>query len=331
MEKIQDQIKVIRSLINGYKKSQIIISAEQLGIFDKLSDKGYSSSELSSCLKLDPDRLLPILSALVNFSILIKKKDTYCLNEKFSLLNKNNPASQLGYIRHARGVMLKWTGLTECVKNQAISQNNFHDITGNDQIATYSFMEAMHANALPQANYLSSNFDFESHKILDIGAGTGVYSTSVGKKYLKSHGVLIDLPSVVKITKEYIQKESLEDRFKTIACDYNLSIPEDIFDDVFAFAIIHQENVKTLNSLLNSIYEVLKTNGRLFLTSFFLDDNLTKPDFSVMFAVEMLTMTSTGKTYTHTEINDILLECNFKNIHRVNEIPGPATLYVAEK
>lgn len=78
-------------------------------------------------------------------------------------------------------------------------------------------------------------------------------------------------------------------------------------------------------------YSVLKPNGRLFLTSFFLNDDKIGPEFSVQFAIEMLVNTKNGKVYTHSEIKDLLKESNFSKMERIDEIPGPATLYIAKK
>lgn len=38
-----------------------------------------------------------------------------------------------------------------------------------------------------------------------------------------------------------------------------------------------------------------------------------------------------GKTLTHNEIQDLIKKSEFKEIERVDEIPGPATLYIAKK
>ena len=83
--------------------------------------------------------------------------------------------------------------------------------------------------------------------------------------------------------------------------------------------------------MLDNIYKVLKPNGRLFLTSFFLNEDKISPEYSVQFAIEMLINTEKGKAYTHNEIQDLIKKSQFKKIERVDEIPGPATLYIAKK
>ena len=109
------------------------------------------------------------------------------------------------------------------------------------------------------------------------------------------------------------------------------TFPTENYEDVFLFAVIHQEPENNVKKLLENIYTVLKPNGGLFLTSFFLNEDKISPEFSVQFAIEMLINTEKGKAYTHNEIQKLINKSNFKEIERVDEIPGPATLYIAKK
>lgn len=49
-------------------------------------------------------------------------------------------------------------------------------------------MQGMSANAIPQANFIAENYDFDNHNILDIGAGAGTYLITVAKKYKSVNG-----------------------------------------------------------------------------------------------------------------------------------------------
>ncbi|MBR3720990.1 MAG: hypothetical protein IKN09_04560, partial [Clostridia bacterium] len=80
------------------------------------------------------------------------------------------------------------------------------------------------------------------------------------------------------------------------------------------------EPIENVRKLLDNIYNALKPNGRLFLTSFFLNDDKISPEFSVQFAIEMLVNSKEGKVYTHSEINSLLQESKFSQIERIGEV-----------
>ena len=192
-------------------------------------------------------------------------------------------------------------------------------------------MQGMNANAINPSKFIAENYDFDNHKILDVAAGAGTYSITVAKKYENVTAKMIDLPEMVKIQNKRIHQEGLEDRLTSETYDYNINFPTGNYDDVFLFAVVHQEPEEQVRKLLDNIYHVLKPNGRLFLTSFFLNEDKISPEYSVQFAIEMLINTEKGKAYTHNEIQSLIKKSQFKEIERVDEIPGPATLYIAKK
>ena len=113
---------------------------------------------------------------------------------------------------------------------------------------------------------------------------------------------MIDLPQISKIQNSNIEKENLMNRLVSISCDYNNDFLQEKYDDVFLFAVVHQEPIENVRKLLDNIYNALKPNGRLFLTSFFLNDDKISPEFSVQFAIEMRVNSKEGKKDMYSSI-----------------------------
>ena len=177
-------------------------------------------------------------------------------------------------------------------------------------------------------NYISK-FDLNK-KILDIGAGAGTYLINVAKNDNTVTGKMLDLPAMSKLQNDRIKENNLQNRLVSEECDYNSNFPIEKYDDVFLFAVVHQEHEENLKKLINNIYEILNPKGRLFLTSFFLNEDKISPKFAVQFAVEMIASSNDGKVYTFNEIEKIL-KTRFDNLQKIEDIPGPATLYIATK
>lgn len=325
---IKDQIASFKKMINGYKLTYIIIVAKKIGIFNNLNERSISLKELSYKLDIHESRLEPILNILVLNKIISKDDSGYYLDVYKDILLENSNYNQLGYIDLASSLIDKYQNIDQSLKNKNIAINNFRKLTEKE---AKSFMNGMEANAKPQARYIVENYNFNNHKILDIGAGSGTYLIEVAKTYDSVIGKMIDLPEIVKLQNQNIEKNNLKNRIVAQVCDYNDVLPKDIYDDIFLFAIIHQEPQENLEKLLKNVYNILKPNGRIFLTSFFLNDDKLSPDFSVQFSVEMLLNSNNGKVYTHNEINELLKAAGFNNIERIDNIPGPATLYVVTK
>lgn len=325
---IDEEISSFKSMINSYKLTSLIIAANNIGIFKCLNEKAKDLDQIAKEIRISSNRIEPILNGLVFNKVINKNEIGYYLDKYKDVLLNDSKYNQTGYIDFAQTVIQKYNNLTNAIKDNNFSFNNFKSLTENQ---VESFISGMQANAIPQAEYISNNYNFGYHNILDIGAGAGTYLITVAKKYMSVKGKMIDLPQVSKIQNRNIENENLQDRLVSISCNYNEELPKESYDDVFLFAVIHQEPTENVKKLLDKIYSVLKPNGRLFLTSFFLNDDKISPDFSVQFAVEMLVNSKNGKVYTHGEIKSLLEESKFLNIERIDEIPGPATLYIANK
>lgn len=325
---VKDQINNFKSMVNSYKLTDLIITANNLGIFNCLSENEKSLEQISEELKITDKRIEPILNGLVYYEIICKNEKGYFLEKYKDILFRNSKYNQTGYIDFAKEVMTKYSNLENAIKDNHFAFKNFKDLT--EQQAE-SFMKGMSANAIPQAQYIAKNYNFENHTILDVGAGAGTYLITVAKEYTTVKGKMIDLPEVSKIQSRNIANENLQDRLISISCDYNVGIPNEQYDDIFLFAVIHQELQNNVKKLFDNIYNALKPNGRLFLTSFFLNEDKISPEFSVQFAIEMLVNSKDGKVYTHNEITNLLKESKFIDIERIDEIPSPATLYVSRK
>lgn len=325
---IKEEISSFKSMINSYKLTNLIIVANNIGIFNCLSENNKSTEEIAKELDLINDRIEPILNALVFHKIISKNEKGYYLDEYKNVLLKDSKFNQTGYINFAQTIIEKYNKLEEAIKSEDLSIKNFETLTDKQ---AENFMKGMQANAIPQAEYIASKYNFENHSILDIGAGAGTYLITVSKKYKTVVGKMIDLPQVSKIQNRNIEKEDLQSRLKSVSCNYNNDFPKEKYDDIFLFAVVHQEPKENVKKLLDNIYTALKPNGRLFLTSFFLNDDKISPEFSVQFAVEMIASSKNGKVYTHSEIKELLKNSNFSSIERIDEIPSPATLYLVKK
>ena len=325
---VKEQIKKLKEMINGYKLTYLIMSANNIGLLNILDDKGKTLTQIAMELSLEEDRIEPILNGLTFHKIISKNKNNYYLEEYNEVLNKNSEYNQLGYIQFAETIIKRYENLENAIKNKETATNSFKDLTEKD---AESFMQGMNANAINPSKFIAENYDFDDHKILDVAAGAGTYYITVAKKYENVTAKMIDLPEMVKIQNKRIHQEGLEERLTSEIYDYNINFPTGNYDDVFLFAVVHQEPEEHIRKLLDNIYTVLKPNGRLFLTSFFLNEDKISPEYSVQFAIEMLINTEKGKAYTHNEIQSLIKKSQFKEIERVDEIPGPVTLYIAKK
>lgn len=323
---MKKRINKVRDLMNGYKASYLLITAARLGVFEILSEGTTTSKNIGSRLGIENDKIELILNALVALELIEKEEDVYSLNEYKSVLQSNSTDSQVGYFNYAFSMTDKWKNLIYTIKKETVLDEH-----NDNEEAIKEFLNAMNTNAISQAMYLADKYNFASQSIIDVGAGYGTYSMIIADKFSDAKFEVFDLPIVEKILIENITEAKLNKQISVISGDYRKNLPEKKYDAVFLFAIIHQEDEKEVERLLKNIYDRLNEGGKLYLSSYFLEENKTEPYFAVMFGLEMLVRYGKGKVYTHNEINAKLINIGYKEIARDDSMPGPATLYIASK
>jgi tRNA (cmo5U34)-methyltransferase len=133
--------------------------------------------------------------------------------------------------------------------------------------ASVAYYDDWMKKALPNYNDLFGaamdviRFDTqESIAVLDLGAGTGLFSHHVLQKYPHAHFVLYDVADkMLKWAQERFQHHSQQ--FKYVIGDYRELSLEQSFDLVISSLSIHHLTDDEKISLFNSVYKWLRPNG----------------------------------------------------------------------
>jgi cyclopropane fatty-acyl-phospholipid synthase-like methyltransferase len=171
--------------------------------------------------------------------------------------------------------------------------------------------------------------------MLDLGGGSAAYSIAFAKANAELQVDVVDQPTVLPLTEEYIRRAGLEERIHTRAGDlrkdrFGDSETGEGYDLVLLSAIAHMFSPEENRDLLRRIYRALDAGGRLVLQDFILEADKTRPMFAALFSLNMLVNTEGGASYSEAEYEEWLHEAGFRETRRVR-LPGPANLMIATK
>lgn len=118
--------------------------------------------------------------------------------------------------------------------------------------------------------------------VLEVGAGSGFYSTEVARRVSKGHFELLDLqPEMLKKAQQKIEANGLSNVGYALADASFLPFTEDSFDVVFLVAVLGE--VANQKAFLSEARRVLKPEGILSVS-----EHLPDPDFSPFAKVKSL-------------------------------------------
>ena len=230
---------------------------------------------------------------------------------------------------HSNHLWNTWSHLTEVVRTGKSAHPAEINDRGDDWL--FSFISAMHNRAIKQAPEQLRNIDLSGiRRILDIGGGSGAYSMAFLSLNPEMDATVFDLPNVVPITRQFIEKDGFSDKIKLCTGDYTIDELPCGFDLLFLSAIIHSNSLEVNKDLIRKCYKALNGNGKIIIQDWIMNNDRTQPAAGAIFAINMLVGTEAGDCFTEQEVIEMLKDAGFVNISRFEFESGLSQL-IAQK
>ena len=232
----------IREFVSSFQKSRILLSGFELDIFTNIAEKGSTAKQVANTLNLNFHACERLLNALVSLEFLTKKDQLFFnTKESFAFLSKKG-SDYMGGLMHSNHLWNTWTNLSQVVRTGKSAHPDEINVRGDNWL--FAFISAMHDRAIKQAPQQIAKIDLTGIKtLLDIGGGSGAYSMEFVTIKPEIEATIFDLPNVVPITKQFIEKEGYSNKIKTYTGDYTNDDLPNGFDIAFLSAIIHSNSL----------------------------------------------------------------------------------------
>lgn len=325
----------IMQLAWGYVPPLVLESAIRLRVFDVLADGAKTLDETSAVTGASVRGLRSIMNVLVGLGFLARDgSGKYALTpESDAFLVSTKPSFQGGLLRHTSSQLLpKWLQLTEIVRTGKPQASVNQEDTGSEfftELVTDIFpMSYPAATAL--AKHLALGDTGSPVRVLDLAAGSGVWSIALAQNSKRVTATAVDWPAVLPVTKKTVAHFGLSDRYTFVAGDL-LEADFGTGHNVATLGhILHSEGEERSRGLLKKTFAALASGGTIAIQEFLVNQDRTGPVNGLIFATNMLVNTDDGDTYSFEEISAWLKEAGFTN-PRLLDSPGPSPLVLATK
>jgi hypothetical protein len=306
----------IREFVSSFQKSRILLSGFELDIFTSIDQSGSTAIQIAHQLNLNEHACDRLLNALVTLGFLKKQNQLFSnTEESFEFLSKKG-SNYMGGLMHSNHLWNTWSNLSQVVRTGKSAHPEEINERGDEWL--FAFIGAMHDRAIKQAPQQLAKIDLTGiNTILDIGGGSGAYSMEFISIKPQIEATVFDLPNVIPITKEYIDKEGYSKKIKTCAGDYTSDDLPTGFDMVFLSAIIHSNSLDVNKNLIKKCFNSLNNNGKIIIQDWIMNNDRTQPTQGAIFAINMLVGTESGDCFSELEVTDMLKEAGFKKITRI--------------
>jgi hypothetical protein len=298
---MNDGVKYVTELSWAYRAARVLHIANRLDVFSVLSNGAITAEQLAEKCDTKAETLEKLIIACTAMGLVTKDGDRYA-NTKMAdeCLAKGAPLYQGDIIAHSAEVWDYWSEMEDeiCGKRsekQAEAENHEYFIRGMWNIA-----------AGGRGQLFVDSIDLSGcEKLFDVGGGPGCYSILACKKYPGLKAVVFDLPETIKIAREMIEKEGLEDRISVVEGDWD---KEEFGQDngaVLFSNVLHGPG-SNAGVKLKKAYESMVPSGLLIVQEFLLDDEKSGPLVSALFNMMV-------GSYSYSELEDVISSAGFLN------------------
>ena len=148
-------------------------------------------------------------------------------------------------------------------------------------------------------------------RILDVGAGSAVWSLAMIRCDQSSTVTALDWPEVLRVAQQQAKTQGLQAQLDVIQGDFNeVPLPKKTFDLAILANITHLQTLERNRHLFRRIYEALDTNGEAVIIDVFpgaSEGDLTR----ILYRLGLALRTEQGQVYSPEQLSDELREAGF--------------------
>ena len=286
----------LRHLVFGYRISQAIGVAAELGIADALSSGPRSAEELARETGVDGPSLYRVLRLLASEGVFAEMEDgRFILTPLAEVLRRDVPSSlrTVAVFNTREPYWRTWAHLAHAVRT---GQPAFDHVHGMDFFAYYRqhpeegelFDQMMAAQTAPVTRAVAGAYDFSRVRtVVDVGGGNGTLVLGLMVAHPHLQGIVFDQPAVAARAEEAIAAAGLADRCQAVAGDFFVAVPEGGEAYLLKY-ILHDWDDERSTAILRACRQAMAADGRLLVIEFLIPPG-NAPSYAKSQDVNMLT------------------------------------------
>lgn len=322
---------VLMSLSFSFANQQILRTSVELDLFTHIENGAHTAAELAKACGTSERGIRMLADALVGLEVLEKSGERYLLTDAArTFLSRNSQAYMGAWVLHTNEIKEAWSHLTEAVKTGRPWKRVETEQDGAEFFA--KFVDSLFVMNVPGATAAAKHVvnGRRGLRVLDIGAGSGVWSIMIAKEDPEAHVTVADFPRVIEVTKRFVAKHGFTDRYDYLPGDFRESdFGQSRYDIATLGHICHSEGPRLTDELFRRIKRALTPGGQLIIGEFLADEERKENAFALMFALNMLVNTQEGDTFTLSELQRMLTRAGFDGVDTL-QAPAPSPLIIAK-
>jgi ubiquinone/menaquinone biosynthesis C-methylase UbiE len=321
----------------SFAVTRVLATAVELDLFTWIARDQTTVEELARTTSCPARGLAMLLNALTALRYLEARGGRYGLSPVSAAYLTKTSSHYIGtYLLHNTTESWPlWAQLSDVVRRGTPARHSVHGDQADVEFFS-QLVQSLHRlgadAAAVAARALRDGIPETATRVLDVAAGSAVWSLALAKDDPQALVTVVDLPEVVdRVSRQFVDQEGFSDRFTFWPGDLRqMDFGESAFDIVILGHICHGEGAEGTQALIRQAYRALRSGGQILIADFVPDEDRCGPLMPLLFAIHMLVLTDNGDSFTLAEYQTWLLNAGFAQVRPV-PAPAPSPLILATK
>jgi hypothetical protein len=319
---------VLQQLIQGFQVTQCIYVAARLGIADLLKDGPQSLEDLAQVTGTHAPSLYRVLRLLTAVDLLAEEETHFFSVTPLGGYLQTGVASSLRNTILAFGetdMWQVWGALLHSVETGEPAYQHVFGLTNWEYRAQHPEAGTLFQNFMTEwttriAPTVAAAYDFSATSTLvDVGGGHGQMLASILQAHPTLHGVLFDLPHVVRGAPPLFEVTGVSGRCEFMGGDAFTAVPAN-YETYLLSRVIHDWDDERALDLLTRCQQAMPPQGKVLLVERVILTGTTPELVVLEMDVHMLVSTG-GKERTDVEYRTLLSAAGFELTKFVPVLP----------
>jgi SAM-dependent methyltransferase len=312
----------LQKMAQAYWESAALMAAVELEVFTAVAHGHDTIPAVATAIGISQRNAERLLTALTAMTLLSREGERFAnAADVQRFLVKDGERYAGPWILFTKP---RWTAFGELSERLRRREENtlgqYTEFTVDDarryHAATYSI-------GMGAARLFSRSVDLAGRRLmLDLGGGSGAYSIVATKTFPGLKAIVLDLPPVAVVAKEYIAANDAADRVSALAGDFTTSdFPRGVDVAVMA-SNLPQYEPALIRLVVGKAFAALVPGGEMHLIGETLHDDRRGPLSAALWGLNEAVQGSTGVAHTEGEVLGYLRDAGFTDVAVHPFVPG---------
>jgi hypothetical protein len=302
------------------------MAAVELGLFTRVAQGADTEAAVAAALDLTPTNAERLITACVALGLLVREGERVAnAPDVARFLVEGQPSYAGPWMLFSKPDWNEWGRLGAHLRRRdTVLLGKYARGFTVEQARRYH--EATYSIGMGAARRFVRQVDLTGRRqLLDLGGGSGCYCIVAAQRYPLLRAIVLDLPPVVEVTREFIASHGLSDRVTAQAGDFT-SDPLPGGSDVMIMASnLPQYSRAIIQQVVARAFAALEPGGEMHLIGEMLEPGRTGPRDPALWGLAEALWGSTGIAHSVTECRGYFEHAGFRDVAAHEFVPGVLT------